>query len=238
MGKLQNRPSGRSSAGQRADPEVFPNRIWPKSYPEALPARGRPGPKTALRRSLCVITLGRHMQGSQPQKKTFLAAGADLGPQKLLDAACAYTRPTNPRFAAPNNAWVKKGSQTQPVRTLGRRIQGRAPNKAFLEAGAGLGFKKILRCSLRVHSANKSYVYKPKQNPFGGRGRSGIKKLLDATCAYTRPTIPRFTAPNKTIFGGRGRPGPKTALRLSLCVHSANEAKVHSLKQGLGQQMF
>ena len=120
------------------------------------------------------------------------------------------------------------------MRTLGRRIQGRAPNKAFLEAGAGLGFKKILRCSLRVHSANKSHVYKPKQNPFGGRGRSGIKKLLDATCAYTRPTIPRFTAPNKTIFGGRGRPGPKTALRLSLCVHSANEAKVHSLKQRLG----
>jgi hypothetical protein len=119
------------------------------------------------------------------------------------------------------------------VRTLGRRIQGRAPNKAFLEAGAGLGFKKIIRCSLRVPSANKSYVYKPKQNPFGGRGRSGIKKLLDATCAYTRPTIPRFTAPNKAFLEAGAGLGAKRLLRHSLCIDSANNSKVYGPNQSL-----
>ena len=131
------------------------------------------------------------------------------------------------------------------MRTLGRRIQGRAPNKAFLEAGAGLGFKKILRRSLRVRSANKSNVYKPKQNLFGGRGRSGIKKLLDATCAYTRPTIPRFTAPNKAFLEAGAGLGAKRLLRHSLCIDSANNSKVYGPKQslleagaGLGPQRF
>ncbi len=39
-GKLQNRPSGRPKAGQRADFEAFPTRIRPKPSPEARsPAR-------------------------------------------------------------------------------------------------------------------------------------------------------------------------------------------------------
>ncbi len=40
IGKPSNRPSGRPSAGRRADFEAFPSRVRPKSGPEArCPAR-------------------------------------------------------------------------------------------------------------------------------------------------------------------------------------------------------
>jgi hypothetical protein len=112
------------------------NHTWAKKGSQTQPAR----------------TLGQRCQSLQIQTKPFRR----LGRPELSDAACAYIRPTNPRLTAPNTAWAKEGSQTQPVRTLGKQFKGLQPQTKPGPAWA-------LRHSLCVHSANKSKVYSPKQ---------------------------------------------------------------------------
>ena len=150
--------------------------------------RGRPGPKKGLRRSLCVHSADKS-KVYKSQTKFFWKPGPawaqkcsvhsanksspkqGLDPKMLLDAACADIRPTIPRFTA--------------------------PNKAFLEAGAGLGAKRLLRHSLCIDSANNSKVYGPNQSLFGGRGRSGPKKI-PRCCLGVHSSHKYQSAPSKS----------------------------------------
>ena len=125
--------------------------------------RGRPGPKKGLRRSLCVHSADKS-KVYKSQTKFFWTPGPawaqkcsvhsanksspkeGLGPKRVLDAACAYTRPRNPR---PKQSLF--GGRRRPglldaacAYTRPTNLRFTAPNKTFLLVGAGLSPKMIL----------------------------------------------------------------------------------------------
>ncbi len=132
---------------------------------------GRPGLKKAPRRSLGVHSA--HKYYSAAPNNACLEAGAGLGPKKLLDAAWAYTRPTN----------MNSRPQTKRV-------------------------KKAPRGGLGVHSAHKYSLYGPKQSLFGGRGLPGPKTAARRSLGAHSAPNSGSTAPNKACLEA-GRPGAK-----------------------------
>ena len=120
-----------------------------------------------------------------------LEAGAGLGQKRVSDAACAYTRPTNPRFTNPKQSFFWKA----------QKCSVHSANKSSPKQG--LDPKRLLDAACAYTRPRNP---RPKQSLFGGRGRPG---LLDAACAYTRPTNLRFTAPNKKFLEAGAGLGPK-----------------------------
>ena len=144
---------------------------------------------------MCNYTGPTHARITTPKENLFGGRGRPW-PQKSIRRSLRVHSANKSKVCSPKQGLGKKRSQTQPVRTLGRRIQGTkpfwrpgpawAPKRRLDAAACTFGHQlqrlqtetkpfwrpgpiwdqKATRRSLRVHSADKSKVYSPEQNHF------------------------------------------------------------------------